>query len=87
MSDGRVQRMHLRGTVGHRIGDDIRLRLHRGREVEHPVGFERVDANSGEPPAIAAVLGEVRKQRARFVAQRRWREVFEIDNEGVGAAG
>ena len=84
--DGRVQRAHLVSAGGLRISDQVGSRRHGGGQVDRPVVVERIDAHRGDPARITPALDQLRKSAARFVAARRWREIFQIDDQRVGAA-
>ena len=85
MREPGVQRVHLRSARGHRIGDHVRTRLHRGGQVSRSVSVECVDAYHGCAPRFAPAPQQVREASARLFSAIRWCEILKVNDQRVGA--
>ena len=85
MRERRVQCVHLRSARGHRVGDHIGPRRHRGGQIDGSVCVERIDAHHGDAAGIAPALQQSRQSLTRLVAARGRRKVFEVDDQRIGS--
>lgn len=85
MRERGVQLAHLRGRRRHWVGNHIRTCRHSGGQVGWSIRVESVDPHYCDAACIAPPPQEGREPMTRFVAAGRWREVLEIDDQGIGA--
>ena len=79
-----IQRAHVVGARGLRIGDDVGARRNHHVKVSEPSCIELVDAHGHHRAGGAPHRIQVSSEHARFVATCRRREVFEVLDQHVG---